>query len=132
LNVSYTSEFFGQDILVTAHRHPRAFMANYLTVGYLRDGNVVELTPKKTASIVDAVTGDDRSREDGAAALIDNVVAYYQTTSVELRQLESRDLQARTVPAPVPSGSPRPLLASREAVPVSPRPVSPAQVSSIP
>jgi phosphoglycerol transferase MdoB-like AlkP superfamily enzyme len=131
LNVGYTSEFFGQDILVAAQRHPRAFMANYLTVGYLEDGNVVALTPKKTASIADAVTGADRSHEDGAAALIDDAVAYYQTTSVELRQLEARDLQASTAPAPAPSASPRPVLASRAAAPFSARPES-TRVASIP
>jgi phosphoglycerol transferase MdoB-like AlkP superfamily enzyme len=132
LNVSYTSEFFGQDILVTAHRHPRAFMANYLTVGYLQDGNVVELTPKKTASVADAVTGADRSGKDGAAALIDNVVAYYQTTAVELLQLEARDLQAGIAPAPVESGSPRPLQAGRKGDAVSAQPASVAQASAIP
>jgi hypothetical protein len=106
-------------------------MANYLTVGYLQDGNVVELTPKKTASIADAVTGADRSHEDGAAALIDDAVAYYQTTSVELRQLEARDLQASTAPAPASSGSPGPVPASRAAAPFSARPES-TRVASIP
>ena len=92
---------------------------------------MVEPTPRKTASIADAVTGADRSQEDGAAALIDDAVAYYQTTSVELRQLEARDLQASTVPAPAPSASPRPVLASRAAAPFSARPES-TRVASIP
>jgi len=102
-----------------------------LTHAVRRNGNVVELTPRKTASIADAVTGADRSQEDGAAALIDDAVAYYQTTSVELRQLEAGDLQARTAPAAVPSGGSRPVLASRAAAPLSQRPES-TQAASIP
>ena len=69
---------------------------------------MVEPTPRKTASTADAATGADRSDQDGAAALIDDAVAYYQTNSVELRRLEAGDLQARTAPAVVPSGGPRP------------------------
>jgi phosphoglycerol transferase MdoB-like AlkP superfamily enzyme len=85
LNVGYTSEFFGQDILSAGHRHPRAFMANYLTVGYLEGGRVVELAPGKSAQVVDATTGADITDAPGTEALIDDVVAYYQSAAGELR-----------------------------------------------
>ncbi len=90
LNVPYTSEFFGQDILLTDNRHPRAFMANYLTVGYLENGKVVELMPKQATSIVDAVSGELTPSTPEDAGLIKDVVAYYQTAANELRQLHAR------------------------------------------
>jgi len=92
LNIRYTSEFFGQDIAVAAHRHPHAFMANYLTVGYLEGGEVVELMPNKRAAVVDAITGADLTGTPGASALIDEVVAYYQTAAEELHQLDVHSL----------------------------------------
>jgi phosphoglycerol transferase MdoB-like AlkP superfamily enzyme len=85
LDVGYTSEFFGQDILSAGHRHPRAFMANYLTVGYLEGGRVVELAPGKSAQVVDATTGADITDAPGTDLLIDDVVAYYQSAAAELR-----------------------------------------------
>ena len=85
LNVGYTSEFFGQDILSAGHRHPRAFMANYLTVGYLEGGRVVELAPGKSAQVVDATTGTDLTNAPGTDQLIEDVVAYYQSAATELR-----------------------------------------------
>ena len=56
LNVSYTSRFFGQDILTEGQHHQRALMANYLTVGQMKDGIVVELSPKRGARVLDAAT----------------------------------------------------------------------------
>lgn len=89
LNISYTSQFFGQDIRVAAHRHPHAFMANYLTVGYLEDGRVVELGPKQAATVVDATTGASLMDAPGAGELIDDTVAYYQVAAAELGRLAS-------------------------------------------
>ncbi|MCB1622795.1 MAG: LTA synthase family protein [Thiothrix sp.] len=86
LGISYESRFFGQDMLHSNDRHQRAFMANYLTVGYLENHKVVELGPKQSASVVDATTGAalplDENRE-----LVDDVVAYYQTASRELHRI---------------------------------------------
>ncbi len=87
LNISYDSTFFGQDILVAAHRHPRAFMANYLTVGYLEGNRVVQLMPKRAAEVVDATTGEVLVDSSETDSLIDDTVAYYQSAAVELRQL---------------------------------------------
>ena len=60
-------------------------MANYLTIGYLEDGRVVELAPGRSAHVVDATTGTDLTDAPGADQLIDDVVAYYQAAAVELR-----------------------------------------------
>lgn len=86
LQVPYTSHFFGQDILHEGKGHQRAFMANYLTVGYMQDGLVVELQPRRHVRVVDAVTG--RPLPDGdprGASLVKEAVAYYQEATDLLR-----------------------------------------------
>ncbi|HPE61950.1 MAG TPA: LTA synthase family protein [Thiolinea sp.] len=86
LDISYESQFFGQDILASNDRHQRAFMANYLTVGYLENGKVVELGPRQSATIVDANTGAAQPLE-GNQALVEDVVSYYQAASQELHRI---------------------------------------------
>ena len=51
LHFSYDSKFFGQDILTLPSGHERAFVANYQTLGYLRDGRLVTLGPRQKATI---------------------------------------------------------------------------------
>ncbi len=79
LDVSYVSRFFGHDILTEGQLHQRAFMSNYLTVGYMQDGRVVELSPKRGVKVVDARTGAP-STDDAklTAHLSDEASAYYQ------------------------------------------------------
>jgi phosphoglycerol transferase MdoB-like AlkP superfamily enzyme len=86
LNVSYTSRFFGQDILTEGQHHQRALMANYLTVGHMEDGILVELSPKKRARVLEAKTGRDVSAHDPKAdSWINETVAHYQIAAGVLR-----------------------------------------------
>jgi hypothetical protein len=86
LNVSYKSHFFGQDILAEGRRHPRALMANYLTVGYMQDGLIAELSPKRHVDLVDAGSGRPLSPDDSRAGhLLDAAIAYYQVATDMLR-----------------------------------------------
>ncbi len=86
LNLNYTSRFFGQDILTEGVKHPRALMANYLTVGYMERGVVVELSPKRRTGIVDAVSGKPVATDDPRGeGLVDEAVAYYQVATQVLR-----------------------------------------------
>ena len=80
LNVEYDSHFFGQDILHEANYHPRAFMANYLTVGYMERGLIVELGPRDYVRVVNAETGQPVASDDPLAAeLIREAISYYQS-----------------------------------------------------
>jgi phosphoglycerol transferase MdoB-like AlkP superfamily enzyme len=82
LNVSYTSRFFGQDILTEGRHHQRALMANYLTVGHMEDGILVELSPKHRARVLDSHTGQQLSRDDPRSApSINETAAHYQVAS---------------------------------------------------
>ena len=79
LNISYTSRFFGQDILTEGQSHQRALMANYLTVGHMEDGILVELSPKARARVLDAESGRDLpTGSPKIAPSIAETVAHYQ------------------------------------------------------
>jgi len=82
LNIEYDSHFFGQNILEEARYHPRAFMANYLTVGYMEHGMIVELGPRKYVRVIDAVSGKEIAQNNPVAAhLILEAVSYYQSAA---------------------------------------------------
>lgn len=51
LNFSYHSKFFGQDIFRIPPGEERAFVANYQTLAYLRDGRMVTLEPRRKVTI---------------------------------------------------------------------------------
>lgn len=86
LNIPYVSEFYGQDIRLAAAHNPRAFMANYLTVGYLKDGKVIELMPKQSTKLIDAQTGAELPAD---SAVTDEAIAYYQTAAARLNALQT-------------------------------------------
>ena len=81
LGFGYRSRFFGHDILREGANQPRALLANYQTVGYYRDGIVVELKPKRRYRIVDAATGRERAEDAPSARLMDEAISYYQLAS---------------------------------------------------
>jgi phosphoglycerol transferase MdoB-like AlkP superfamily enzyme len=81
LDFSYRSRFFGHDILHEGANHQRALLANYQTVGYYRDGIVVELKPKRRYKIVDAATGRPRAEDALSARVMEEAISYYQLAS---------------------------------------------------
>jgi glucan phosphoethanolaminetransferase (alkaline phosphatase superfamily) len=86
LNVSYTSRFFGQDILTEGQHHQRALMANYLTVGQMQDGIVVELSPKRRARVLDAATRRELPVSDLRwTTAVNQAIAPYQVATSLLR-----------------------------------------------
>jgi len=90
LNVGYDSQFFGQDILSNGAMHQRAFMANYLTVGYMEDGLVVQLAPQGRVRVLKASDGAEVPPDDPAAAhLIREAVSYYQSAAEEISRMTS-------------------------------------------
>ena len=83
LNMSYTSRFFGEDIL--ASKNPRALMANYQTVAYMKGDVLVELRPKAQVRVVDAVTGQAREETAQTRAAVEAAIGYYQSASQSFR-----------------------------------------------
>jgi len=91
LNVPYRSMFFGQDIIKNGSGHQRAFMANYLTVGYMEDGIVVELAPQGRVRTFRASNGGALPLNDPASRhIIDEAVSFYQTASREIERMTHR------------------------------------------
>ncbi|WNJ99459.1 LTA synthase family protein [Thalassospiraceae bacterium LMO-JJ14] len=88
LNIGYTSSFFGQDILREGQQNERAFMANYLTVGYMKDGMIVELAPQGRVKTVRANDGRLVDADDPAVKqIVKEAISYYQTASHEIKRL---------------------------------------------
>jgi phosphoglycerol transferase MdoB-like AlkP superfamily enzyme len=90
LDFSYRSRFFGHDVLREGAKHPRALFANYQTVGYYRDGIVVELKPKGRYRIVDAASGKTIREDPRSARLLEEAISYYQLASRAYRSGELR------------------------------------------
>jgi phosphoglycerol transferase MdoB-like AlkP superfamily enzyme len=89
LSISYQSQFFGQDILTDGKRHQRAFMSNYLTVGYMEDGMVAELSLKRRTRMVDATTGKVMPAEDAHTKdIMIQAVSHFQLAADVLRSKE--------------------------------------------
>lgn len=88
LNIAYDSSFFGQDILVSGRSHQRAFMANYLTVGYMEDGLVVSLGPNQRIRVQRSDDGTSVDVNDPVAHnLIREAISFYQSASEEIERI---------------------------------------------
>ena len=86
LNFSYSSRFFGQDILRDGTTHQRALMANYQTVGLYEQGRTVELKPNGRVRVVMADTGKPAPDDDLSRALTEEAISYYQLASEAYRR----------------------------------------------
>lgn len=79
LNFNYESDFFGEDMIRELGRHQRALMANYLTVGYMEDGVIVELLPGQRVKIRDAKTNENLDKNTPKSQhFINEAVSYYE------------------------------------------------------
>ena len=84
LNFSYDSKFFGQDIFRLPRGEERAFVANYQSLGYLRDGRLVMLYPRRRVQITaDEHAGTPRSDQPLAEATLQReAIAWYEAASL--------------------------------------------------
>ena len=93
LNFSYYSKFFGQDIFRTPVGEERAFVANYQTLAYLRDGRMVTLQPRRKIGIAlngNAGTANQQAPVD-EAALQREAIAWYEAASLAFSRGRLRD-----------------------------------------
>ncbi len=86
LNMSYDGKFFGQDIFRVPPGEERAFVANYQSLGYLRDGRLVMLYPKRRVTVAanaNANAGTARSAQPLADAQLEReAIAWYEAASL--------------------------------------------------
>lgn len=82
LGIEYDSYFMGQDILTEGSKHQRAFMANYLTVGYMEEGRLVSLMPNRRRVVLDLATMREISlTSSDVQELLQEAIAHYQFSS---------------------------------------------------
>jgi len=94
LNVPYVSEFFGRDVLRDTEVPPSLFMANYQTVGFVGDGEQVELRPRRATRVTPADGGARDARLERAA--LEQGIAFYQAAAERFAE--------RRNPDPAPAG----------------------------
>jgi len=86
LNWSYPSRFMGNDVLQAGSTStPRALIATYQMLGYLRGEELAVLQPVREEEMFsyDPAT-NALTQEDHESPLIDDAIAYYQTASLAL------------------------------------------------
>ncbi len=81
LAFSYTSKFFGRDVLRAPPESDRAFVGNYQTLGYLKGDRMVVLQPKKKVEVYRM--SEDMTRREPAQdpGLAREAIAFYQVAS---------------------------------------------------
>ena len=83
LNMSYRSKFFGYDMFDLPVGRERAFISTYQLLGYMREGQLVQLGPRGEALVTSlsvAGSGAQAPRLD-QAALQNEAIAWYQTAA---------------------------------------------------
>jgi hypothetical protein len=91
LGFDYYSKFLGRDVLRSAPETDRAFVANYQTLGYLKDGEMVVLQPRRATQFL-PLMGEARAApgvRDGE--LMREAIAFYQTAAHVFRAGLYRD-----------------------------------------
>lgn len=84
LNFSYTSKFFGYDIFKLEPGRERAFIGTYQNLGYLKDKELVVLSPQfKTESYSFSESQDRLSSPNPAD--VEEAIAWYQTASYSFK-----------------------------------------------
>jgi len=82
MNLNYTSRFFGYDINQLAPGRERIFISTYQDMGYIRDGQLVILSPQRRAQSFrpDFATGANTPQKV-SDSLVNEAIAWYQGAS---------------------------------------------------
>jgi phosphoglycerol transferase MdoB-like AlkP superfamily enzyme len=99
LHARYDSKFFGADVFAPGPAPERAFLATYQTLGYIRDGMVVTLSPRRAVHIRPLDPGGPLPSPARERELEEEAIAFYQIASKEFRSGAYR-LLARQRSAP--------------------------------
>jgi hypothetical protein len=100
LNMGYSSKFYGHDVFQTPPGADRAFVGNYQTLGYMKDGRIVTLMPGRKVAVTEL------PRELGLPAggalpaerLREEAISLYQSASALYDGGLQRDEELNAVP----------------------------------
>ena len=87
LDMGYSSKFYGHDMFRTPPESDRALVANYQTLGYMKDGRLVTLQPKQKMSVTNlpAELGLPPSSGIDAGRLGEEAISLYQSAAMVYR-----------------------------------------------
>lgn len=116
LHFSYVTKFFGRDIFRTPPGEERAFVGNYQTLGFLKDGRMVMLAPKLRSTVraqpgVAAAAGsvslpaDQRRSND--ERLREEAIVWYQAAARAYSGRQFGDAQRNKLPATAATALPQ-------------------------
>jgi phosphoglycerol transferase MdoB-like AlkP superfamily enzyme len=86
LNFSYTSKFFGSDIFKVPMGEERAFISTYQSLGYLKNGKLVVLSPQQKATAYELSETLEPVKITQDEKLVTEAVAWYQSASYSFKQ----------------------------------------------
>jgi phosphoglycerol transferase MdoB-like AlkP superfamily enzyme len=79
LNFSYTSYFFGKDILQMSPQDERALIGNYQRLGLFKENKLSYLSPKQQVNVIIDPLGDGTAEQDpDADPMVKETIAFYQ------------------------------------------------------
>ena len=96
LNFSYTSKFYGQDVFSTDYK-PRAFIATYQDLGFIKDDILTIISPKQKVKQFDLILQsstlpkefqfmyEEKPKKEINNELVNETISFYQTTSEILK-----------------------------------------------
>ncbi|HEY5749460.1 MAG TPA: LTA synthase family protein [Chryseolinea sp.] len=81
LNFSYTSKFYGYDMFKLEAGRERAFISTYQNLGYLKDHQLVILSPQQKVESFKLSDANEPIGKADNAAVVDEAIAWYQSAS---------------------------------------------------
>jgi phosphoglycerol transferase MdoB-like AlkP superfamily enzyme len=112
LDFDYYSKFLGRDVLRAPAGTDRAFVANYQTLAFLRDGKMAVLQPRRRAQVFLLDAQGRQGAETSDPGLAREAIAWYQVAAHAFRNGWLGDEEqiapaARVAPDPVAARLPR-------------------------
>jgi phosphoglycerol transferase MdoB-like AlkP superfamily enzyme len=105
LNMGHSSKFYGRDVLKAPEGSDRALVGNYQTLGYMKDGRLVTLTPgrKVEVSALPPELGLPAPRGVSEERLREEAISLYQSASALYNGGLQRDEERNRTPPPRPT-----------------------------
>jgi phosphoglycerol transferase MdoB-like AlkP superfamily enzyme len=85
LDFRYYTKFLGRDVLHSPPQTDRAFVANFQTLAYMKDGQMVVLQPKRRVDQFAIEDGRQGAHSQLAPGLRNEAIAFYQVASYAFR-----------------------------------------------